>query len=1080
MRQIMPIAGAVVGGIFGAPQLGFAIGSMIGNIVDPIEIQGRKLGDAPTQVAAEGGARAIVFGKGCVRAVVLMERGGRTVKKQRARGGKGGPKQEGDERAFWTYAIGICEAIPGGGLLRIWENEKLVYDVTPASTIPEDTAEFAKLFRFYDGSESQLPDPAIEAIYTDPTDAPYYRGTAYMVFPQRDLTDFGEAVPTYRVEVAAAVESQSMAMIAFRRYGVSGQAMVLGADYSGSWVQHDALTNIFGHAMSVGERVLTTGAGSVVPARTDDRGASFVGGSGAIGVYSPGPGWSVGDVVLLPGVLGEINRSTDRGATWAPIGGSPRSSVIVAIGARWVLANHYSEGIRYSDSPIGDGWSSDVSTALSPRCGWANDSVAYFGGASHPANDRKLIRTHNGFDFDVEAYPPELGTGEQIISMWGHGNIVVAGTDTGKIIRRSPLGVWSYVHDFGTSNVTEIKHNGVEFVAIGGSGASDTHGKIKSSVDGIAWVERISSPLIYHEDWTAIATLPYEHIEAGQPVPLSTVVAALHDRCGHAPSDYDVTAIPDPIDGVVIESTQTAAEAINSLIGTHWADPADYDGKIRYIKRGAPVVRTLTIDDLIDEPETWQRNNAIEYPAKMHFFGQIADLAYASVKATSARYSADVKVVGEVSVSSPETFNTSQRPYEIAAILHKIMWTEAGGEVTWRVTDQHLDLVPTDCVGLSWAGQLWRARITQIEADPGELKLKMMLDRQSAYTANLTAIPVPPAPTPPQTGIVSDTVLAIMDLPALTDNADTLNYYAAMSGETDAWAGAVLQQSLDGGSTFTTVGETRINSIIGILQEPLPAGLEWYTDETNAVVVELYTDDDLESRSEVEFLNGGGAFALSYSHGGNRPTWEVMQFRDAEKIGPKLWKLTTIHRGQKGTLPNTHSPGDQFVLLDSSVLRLPAQVAWLWAGGAPPGETARPPLVHRAVSNGQTPDTADVVESLYLGFSQREWSTAQVMAERDGGTITASVIPRQRFGTSMNPIRSVNFEGYEWQVATTPSGDVLTTVTTGPDEPNVTMTVAWPGPVVVSCVLRNRLTGAGGFAATRFHGEPGFSAITLD
>ena len=38
MRQIMPIAGAVVGGMFGAPQLGFAIGSMIGNIVDPIEI----------------------------------------------------------------------------------------------------------------------------------------------------------------------------------------------------------------------------------------------------------------------------------------------------------------------------------------------------------------------------------------------------------------------------------------------------------------------------------------------------------------------------------------------------------------------------------------------------------------------------------------------------------------------------------------------------------------------------------------------------------------------------------------------------------------------------------------------------------------------------------------------------------------------------------------------------------------------------------------------------------------------------------------------------------------------------------
>ena len=79
-RQVLPIVGAVAGFAIGGPtgaQIGFALGSLVGNAVDPIEMQGRKLGDAPTQVAAEGGARAIVFGKGCIRATIILERGGR-------------------------------------------------------------------------------------------------------------------------------------------------------------------------------------------------------------------------------------------------------------------------------------------------------------------------------------------------------------------------------------------------------------------------------------------------------------------------------------------------------------------------------------------------------------------------------------------------------------------------------------------------------------------------------------------------------------------------------------------------------------------------------------------------------------------------------------------------------------------------------------------------------------------------------------------------------------------------------------------------------------------------------------------
>lgn len=1055
MRQIMPIAGAVVGGMFGAPQLGFAIGSMIGNIVDPIEIQGRKLGDAPTQVAAEGGARAIVFGKGCVRAVVLMERGGRTVKKQRARGGKGGPKQEGDERAYWTYAIGIGEAIPDGGLLRIWENEKLVYDVTPDSQIVADSTEFAKLFRFYDGAEDQLPDPAIEAIYTDPTDAPYYRGTAYMVFPQRDLTDFGEAVPTYRVEVASVVDldpggdaweySQSFGNnLLDSAYG-GGKFMIVGTQgshgYGQIWMsdrtgkafqQLDAPDGKQYTAVAYGNGIFMASASSGVVVYDGntftERSASY---SEAylVLVYSGGYFYRMGFNLT-------VERSTN-GDVWYPQSRTPGGGAIrhaIVVGDRIVAAS--------TDTLL----SGDVVDTV-----WEDGTIS--GGDPYPLSPFHALNHKDGV---IRAYKePSFGTMAIYTSTDGGDTYTVSvhsvGTDW--VVRRS-IGIVNGVWVGGGIDAESPDYpsllaspDGLPPFApqtlTGGPGTASDSGFIivvdSQEGVGIALGRQVDGTC-----FTFVNTYRGSTI-AGDPIPLYSVVAALHNRCGHEATDYDVTALTDMIDGVVIESTQTGAEAINSLIGTHWADPADYDGKIRYIKRGAAVVRTLTIDDLIDEPETWQRNNAIEYPAKMHFFGQISDLAYASVKATSARYSADAKVVGEASVSSPETFNTSQRPYEIAAILHKIMWTEAGGEVTWRVTDQHLDLVPTDCVGLSWAGQLWRARITQIEADPGELKLKMMLDRQSAYTANLTAIPIPPAPTTPQTSIVSDTMLAVMDIPALVDAADDLHIVTAMSGETDAWAGGTLQRSLDAGASFATVSSSTLNAIMGTLQAPVTAASPHYTDTTNVVDVLLYTDDEIEAISEQAFLSEGGAFALSWNDSGAQ-RWELMQYRDVELIAPKTYRLTTLHRGQLNTEAAAHPTNAVFVLLDGAIQAHTTQSAWI-------GQD----LTHRAVSNGHTPDGADEQTLTYAGNSQREFPVAHLLLSRAGDDVTATAVPRHRFGTDDAPIRSLNWDGYRWTVT-----DGVNTVTRdGTADTETFDATGWASPVTVTVAQLNRITGAG-------------------
>jgi len=1055
-RQVLPWVGAAVGFVAsgGNPmgaQAGFAIGSLIGNAIDPVEMQGRKLGDSPTQTAAEGGARAIVFGKGCIRATVILERGGRRVVKQRDKsGGKGSGPTTVNERAFWTYAIGICEATPDGGLLRIWENEKLVYDVTPTSQIVEDSTEFAKLFRFYDGAEDQLPDPAIEAIYTDPTDAPYYRGTAYMVFPQRDLTDFGEAVPTYRVEVVSEVDvsigdevladyvipgTYSSAYIFPRADGDLGflsatTPLESGDDYTVGRL--DNALNVVSSSLIETDSTGAPGARDLWPRGINESGALvsaddifgycklFSSGNFA-GTYLPSDAgtlsWWYAENFYAPEYGGLVWFGDDAGGAGSWYLGVRRTSGSGGYTNR-LIKFPISSGEDTPEQVLLTG----VGTTTNPRFWMSRGRDGFI----HIIEQDGTYRKFNSGLAEVDSR--DLGITVSDLRGFGVDGAVIA------MVYGRPANGRVVFHDISSGSVLRT----IEDANLDGDEATRVvFTGDRCYIQCRAWVGAISySPGFYRGT-----------------IPLSSIIAEIHQRSGHGPADYDVAELTEEVAGVVIESTVTGAEAINSIIGCHFADPSDYDGKIHYVKRGKPVVKTLTADDLIDEPETWQRNNAIEYPAKVHFFGQIAELAYASVKATSARYSADAKVVGEASVSSPETFNTSQRPYEIAAILHKIMWTEAGGEVTWRVTDQHLDLVPTDCVGLSWAGQLWRARITQIEADPGELKLKMMLDRQSAYTANLTAIPIPPAPTPPQTGIMSDTVLAVMDIPALVDAADDLHLVTAMSGETDAWAGAQLQRSLDAGASFGTVSSSSssLNAIMGRLQSPVTAASPHYTDTTNAVEVVLFTDDDIESISEQAFLSEGGAFALSWDDGGTQ-RWELLQYRDAELIAPKTYRLTTLHRGQLNTEVAAHPTGATFVLLDGAVQRHPTQSAWIGTD-----------LAHRAVSIGQTPDGADEQTLTYAGNSQREWAPAHVFMERPSpDAVTARVVPRHRFGTDDAPIRSTHWSGYRWIVT-----DGTNTITRdGLSETEIFATIGWAPDVDVSVAQVNAITGAGPYIST--------------
>ena len=194
--------GATVGTLFGAS----AIGRLFS--IKPPKLPAQKLGELSQQTAKEGEPRPIAYG-------ICRPIGGnvmymtqpikRMVKTYVGKsGGKGGSKEKKQyqdvEHVYRYYAIRVCEG-PITGYRRIWRNGALVYDGRKGSDWgAKNNHLFFETYRLYTGSWTQMPDSVLQS--QQEMDIPAYRGTAYLVANNEDLTDFGGAIPQWQFEVA--------------------------------------------------------------------------------------------------------------------------------------------------------------------------------------------------------------------------------------------------------------------------------------------------------------------------------------------------------------------------------------------------------------------------------------------------------------------------------------------------------------------------------------------------------------------------------------------------------------------------------------------------------------------------------------------------------------------------------------------------------------------------------------------------------------------------------------------------------------------------------------------------------------
>jgi hypothetical protein len=225
---LLSAAGAAIGGGFGGTILGLsgavigrAIGATLGQVIDQ-----RIMGAGSDAVemgrvdrfrvmgASEGAGVARLWGRARLPGQVIWASRFKETETTSG-GGKGAPPQP--KVTTYSYSVSLAVGLCGGVIDRvgrIWADGQ---EVDPERLN----------LRVYHGGENQLPDPKIEAVEGTGM-APAYRGLAYVVIDDLDLTPFGNRVPQLSFEVVRSAQGPMAGDIQGLKSAIRGVAMIPG------------------------------------------------------------------------------------------------------------------------------------------------------------------------------------------------------------------------------------------------------------------------------------------------------------------------------------------------------------------------------------------------------------------------------------------------------------------------------------------------------------------------------------------------------------------------------------------------------------------------------------------------------------------------------------------------------------------------------------------------------------------------------------------------------------------------------------------------------------------------------------
>ena len=187
--SILGLSGAVIGGMIGS-SVGSMVDSWIVSSLAPGQrMEGARLDSLRLTSSTEGAVIPRLYGRMRIGGNIIWATDFREESRTTRQGGGkgGGPKVTTTEYLYYaSFAVALCEG-PITGIGRVWADGKAL-DMTSIN------------WRWYPGDEVQSADPFIAA-RMGAANTPAYRGTAYVVLEELDLTPYGNRLPQISFEV---------------------------------------------------------------------------------------------------------------------------------------------------------------------------------------------------------------------------------------------------------------------------------------------------------------------------------------------------------------------------------------------------------------------------------------------------------------------------------------------------------------------------------------------------------------------------------------------------------------------------------------------------------------------------------------------------------------------------------------------------------------------------------------------------------------------------------------------------------------------------------------------------------------
>jgi hypothetical protein len=225
------------------------------------------------------------------------------------------------------------------------------------------------------------------------------------------------------------------------------------------------------------------------------------------------------------------------------------------------------------------------------------------------------------------------------------------------------------------------------------------------------------------------------------------------------------------------------------------------------------------------------------------------------------------------------------------------------------------------------------------------------------------------------------TSLQFLELPGLGGGVPAVpSLYVAGAGASAGWRRAGFELSADDGASYSNAGMILTPTVMGATVAALAAGPTTIWDRHNHIdVVLLGSQMWLEGKGDVAVLQGANLALVGD---------ELVQFGQAEALGPRQFRLTRLLRGRRGTewAVTAHSAGERFVLLDTpGLVAVEAAVGMI-------GQTLR------ARPTGAFDAGAESQALVVKGASLQPLAPVHVRMRQDGGDIVITWTRRSRGG----------------------------------------------------------------------------------